>query len=86
MEVAVVSLNYLERPPGVAYDFVFTLVDSCDGFGDGRAFGRFLKDDVLQLVEEYVEDNSMDSAARQQILTWVNGLPFEDGFVSLSFG
>ncbi len=44
LDVAQVTMNYLERPEGAAYDFAYSLVDDCAATGEGHAFGWFLKE------------------------------------------
>ena len=86
LDVAQVSLDYLDRPRGAAYDFAHKLVDSCDAFGDDRAFGWFEREQLLDLANEYATDISLAEDGHGELLGWIASLPFDDeGYIHLGF-
>ena len=86
LEVAEITMNWLEAPTGAAHSFANSLVEGSDAWGPGIAFGFYSRDDLVSEARRYFESNPASPKERDQIRRWIEGLPFDDSdFVALYF-
>ena len=86
LDVTRVSMEYLARPSGAAYDFAYALVDDCEVTGDGHAFGWFLREQLEERARQYVRSRSIDRAGQQSIDDWIGSLPYDStDYIVLGF-
>ena len=86
LDVAQVTMNYLERPEGAAYDFAYDLVEECATSGEGHAFGWFMKEQLRQLASQYIDSRAIDVAGQRRIDDWLESLPYDETeYVVLGF-
>ena len=71
LDVARVSMEYLDRPSGAAYNFAYELMDDCEATGQGHAFGWFLKEQLQERAREYAESRSLGQDGQRNINDWI---------------
>lgn len=90
LDVGVVTTTMLPRPEGAAYHFAWTLPEDCDSWGEGSAFGFYLRSHLHARAADYIRDHEeldADWQAQKQILDWIENLPYDDtGYIELYFG
>ncbi len=83
MDVGKVSIEYLDRPQGLAYEFIKELACEASCVGDGNAFGFYLRSDMERKAKEFAKGNEL---AEQILMDWIASLPWgEDGYLTLTF-
>jgi len=85
LDVSVVNFCCLPRPGGITYDFVKKLNENADCSGYSNAYSLFYKDDVAMLVEEFCKDNNCSNEEKNEIMEWVEDLPWEENEIVLNF-
>ncbi len=82
LDIGIISIKYLERPGGRAYDFAWELAieASANGYmyGEGNNWGAFTQRQVLQMLDDFAETQRLDASAKAEILAWVRSLPWDD--------
>ena len=93
LDVGVVRLRYLDRPPGAAYKFAWHLAemahwdDECWQVSSGEnVFVEFDHDHMISRATEYIESDGLVSSDADQVMRWVRGLPWENGTIMLHLG
>ena len=80
LDVGIISVRYLERPHGRAYEFAWELVVEASAFGymygEGNNWGAFTQRQVLHMLDDFAERQSLDSTTKSEILEWVRALPW----------
>ncbi|MBI2872583.1 MAG: hypothetical protein HYY00_05260 [Chloroflexi bacterium] len=81
LDIGIIHIQYLARPHGWAYKFVWELAIEASGsgymHGDGNNWGPFTQRHVLQMLDEFAGDKGLDATAKAEVLAWVRSLPWE---------
>ncbi len=81
LDVGIITIQYLERPHGVAYEFAWELAyeASANGYmaGEGNNWGTFTQRQVLRMLDDFAEREGLGSTAKSDILAWVRSLPWD---------
>ena len=86
LEVAQITMNWLDAPTGAAHAFANGLLEGSDAWGPGLAFGFYSRDDLVSEARRYCEQNPTSAEQRDEIRRWIEGLPYDKSdFVALYF-
>ena len=78
-----VSIEYLPRPEGLAYEFAVQLACEASCVDDGNAFGFYLRSEMEERAKEFAKENPL---AEDILMDWVASLPWgEDNYLTLTF-
>jgi hypothetical protein len=81
LDIGIISISYLERPQGEAYEFAWALAIEASGsgymYGEGNNWAPFTQRRVLRMLDEFAERNGLDQSGRTQILQWLQSLPWD---------
>ena len=81
LDIGIITINYLERPRGNTYQFVWELAHEASAYGymhgDGNNWGAFTQRQVLHMPDQFAEKQTLDPSARAEILAWVRSLPWD---------
>lgn len=81
LDIGIISIRYLERPQGVAYEFARELAAeaSVNGYmyGEGNNWGAFTQRQVIEMLDRFVEREALDSDATAEVLAWIQSLPWD---------
>ena len=82
LDVGIISIQYLPRPRGPAYDFAWELADEAQISGymssEGNNWAAFTQREVLLLLEERVRRKTLGAVAEVEILMWIRSLPWDE--------
>lgn len=85
-DVGAVSIRYLERPHGAAYDFIQHLAANATCWGEGNAFGFYLKEEMAREAETCVAQEKGGPGQLAEIVAWMETLPWDEaGYLALTF-
>jgi len=85
-DVGTVSIKYLERPPGIAYEFIKHLAENSSCVGEGNAFGFYLRSELEEEAREFLTRMNASPEQFGEIEKWMNSLPWDDdGYLALTF-
>lgn len=89
LDIGIISIRYLDRPSGRAYDFAWELAEhaSVHGYmwGEGNNWGPFQKDEVRQMLDQFAAREGLTPEEKAQVWAWVESLPWEDDLIELHF-
>ncbi len=81
LDIGIISINYLERPRGRAYEFAWELAVEASAFGymhgEGNNWEAFTQRQVLHMLDDFAERQKLDASAKAEILAWVKSLPWD---------
>ncbi len=91
LDVGTVRINYLPRPSGATYRFAWHLAkerddDAWQVFTGENVFTEFEFDHLIVRAADYIASEGLDSVAAHQVMRWVRGLPWRDGYIMLHLG
>ncbi len=88
LDIGIISIRYLERPQGVAYEFAWELAAeaSVNGYmyGEGNNWGAFTQRQVLGMLDRFAEREALDATG--EVLAWVQSLPWDGWRDNLALG
>jgi len=84
-DVGVMNVEYLERPRGIVYEFIVELAISAGCSGEGNAFGFFSRDEMKEYAEDFLKDKAASQEQINEVEQWIEGLPWDDGNITLTF-
>lgn len=89
LDIGIISIQYLERPHGIAYRFAWELAveASTDGYmhGDGNNWGAFSRRQVRRMLDSFARQEALTQEQKTEIQSWVNSLPWDGANVELHF-
>ena len=89
LDIGIISITYLDRPLGRAYDFAQELAQQTiwDGYmsGNGNSWGPFTRDGVMKRLEEFSIEHSLSTQEQAEVREWVESLPWNDGSLDFHF-
>ena len=80
MDIGIISINYLQRPRGVVYEFAQHM--AAEGafnaymFGEGGSWIPFSLRQTLRLLADYAREHNLSKAQREEIRRWLATLPW----------
>ena len=97
LSVGVVSIEYQHNPPGTVRNFLGSLVDAPDigifspegasgywcGMLDDEGLLGIHQDEITARAEDWCAAGKIPDAARAELMAWLAGLPWKDGFARL---
>lgn len=88
IDVGIVKINYLERPPRPIYDFLWNLAEDFDhdtwgGSWEGNAFLEIMRRRMLSKARAYVKGKGLSQEDSDKLKAWVRGLPWDGDTVML---
>ena len=89
LDIGIISITYLDRPEGRAYDFAQELAESSalDGYmqGDGNSWAPFTRGGVMRRLEEFSKRHSLSVQEQTEVRAWVESLPWDGDLIELHF-
>jgi hypothetical protein len=86
LDVGVVSIEYLERPQGAAYEFIQHLAAVASCIGEGNAFGFYLREEMEEEAKGFLARMEASPEQVAEIEKWIEKLPWdESGYLTLAF-
>lgn len=89
LDVGVISIRYLERPSGHAYEFAWEMAVEASGSGymsgEGNNWGYFERDDVRELLDGFSAREKLSAEERESVWAWVESLPWKGDGIELHF-
>lgn len=81
------AIEYLQCPPGIAYEFAASLALNANRIGEGVAVDIYLREEMEQAIEVFVTRREASPEQVSEIKTWVDSLPWDaSDAVALGFG
>ena len=75
LDIGIISVSYLPRPSGVAYEFACELAEletsAGYGWGEGHSWGWIEREEVSALAESFATERGLAATER----AWVASLP-----------
>ena len=89
MDVGVVDIEYLETPRRPVSGFLSELAgedldEGWIGGWDGNVFLQIFQEDLERRAREYASEQGLSQDDVDKLLSWVGGLPWKDGAISLN--
>ena len=89
LDIGIMSVQVLERPRGVTYEFAkeLALEASVAGTmsGAGNSVGYFTKPHVGHLLYEYAAEHNFTDEETAEVWAWVESLPWDGHGIELYF-
>ena len=90
LDIGIISIQYLDRPRGNAYNFALEMAveASVHGYmrGEGNNWGYFSKDEVRGLLDVFAVSQGLRQEEKVGVWGWVESLPWLPGdFIELHF-
>ena len=89
LDIGIISIEYLERPSDIAYEFAWELaVEASTGgymYGEGNNWGPFTRRRVRRLLESFSQQRSLTQEQTAEIQSWVDSLPWDGDDIELHF-
>jgi len=81
LDIGIISITYLPRPRGIAYDFAWEMAHeaSVSGYmhGDDNNWGAFSQRQVLEMLEDFATRRNLPDLVKADILAWLRSLPWD---------
>ena len=81
LDIGIISITYLERPRGFAYEFAkeMAVEASVAGYmhGEGNNWGAFTQRQVLGMLDEFANHRNLPDLVKADILAWLRSLPWD---------
>ena len=79
LDIGIISVSYLPRPSGVAYEFACELAEletsAGYGWGEGHSWGWIEREEVSALAESFARERGLAAPERASVRAWVASLP-----------
>ncbi|MFQ5814453.1 MAG: hypothetical protein ACE5I2_14845 [Anaerolineae bacterium] len=89
LDIGIISIRYLERPQGRAYEFAWELAEeaSVHGYmhGEGNSWGAFSKEQVRSMLDDFAGHHHLSQDAKAQVWAWAESLPWDGEDIELHF-
>ncbi|MBI4216236.1 MAG: hypothetical protein HY687_02410 [Chloroflexi bacterium] len=86
LDVGKVTIEYLERPEGLAYEFGYEMATTAQAWGEGNALGFYLRRDLLRQARAFARQSNATPEETAALVHWVRGLPWDGGgYTALTF-
>ena len=89
LDIGIINIQYLDRPSGHAYRFMWDLAVEASAWGymhgEGNNWGYFEKCQVARLLLDFSLSNALTRLERREVWAWVQSLPWEDNEIELHF-
>ena len=80
------DIEYLQRPGGIAYEFITYLAANANRVGHGCALGFYLKAEMETTAKTFCDRHDSEPEERQEVNDWIETLSWdEDGRLALAF-
>ena len=91
LDVGVVSINYLERPVGSTYDFLWYLnfnAEEADWItgSEGSTFIEIARETMDEQVRRFQSENKLSQNGFERVRHWIDSLPWKGDVIMLHFG
>ncbi len=84
--VGKLNIEYLQRPGGIAYEFITYLAANANRIGHGCALGFYLKAEMERTAKGFCDRREAEPEEREEVNKWMESLPWnENGFLALAF-
>ncbi len=88
LDIGVVNINYLDRPIGTTYDFLWYLnvnAEEADWI-TGAERSTFIRETMDKQVRRFQSENKLAQNALDRIQRWIAALPWKGEVIMLHFG
>ena len=80
LDIGIIHITYLERPPGMAYKFAWEMAieASTNGYmhGEGNNWALFTQRRALKMLEEFALEQKLADDVKEGIFQWLRSLPW----------
>ena len=88
LDVGVVRVSYLERPPQPIYDFLWELAtdtgdDAWGGAWEGNAFIELTRRQMLSRARSFARKRGLNQVEIGRLHTWIKSLPWDGDTIML---
>ena len=88
LDVGVVQVDYLARPDGSAYHFLWHLNENADeadwnGSSAENTFVQYTRETLWAQLHDYASGNDLSESERHGLRSWIDGLPWKDDLIML---
>ena len=89
LDIGIMSVEYLERPRGITYEFAWGLAAEANirGYmgGGSNSWGPFTKGEVRLMLDGFAERRDLTQDQIVEVQAWVESLPWEGDGIELHF-
>ena len=89
LDIGIISIRYLERPLGVAYEFAWELAAEANAFaymgGPGNSYGPFNRGQLSRMLQSFAQQRSLTQEQISEIQSWIDSLPWNGDDIELHF-
>lgn len=89
LDIGIISIVYLERPQGRAYEFAWELATEANvsGYmgGEGNSWGPFTKTQIRRMLRRFAKEEALSRDEEREIWAWVESLPWDGENIELHF-
>ena len=91
LDIGVVNINYLDRPIGTIYDFLWYLNVNAEEAewltgAEGSTFIEITRETMDEQVRKFQSENKLAQNALERIQRWIGSLPWKGDVIMLHFG
>ncbi len=88
LDVGVVQVDYLPRPVGPAYRFLWHLNENADeadwnGSTAENTFVQYTRETLRAELDDYASRNDLSESEQHGLRRWLDGLPWKDDLIML---
>ena len=88
LDVGVIQVDYLPRPVGQAYRFLWYLNENADGADwNGstaeNTFAQYTRETLWAQLRDYASRNDLSESERRGLRRWIDDLPWKDDLITL---
>ena len=80
MDVGIISIEVLERPGGIVYEFMehMAIEGAPDAymFGEGDSWIPFTERQAMTMLDEFAQERGLLPEERQEVHEWLTSLPW----------
>lgn len=89
LDIGIISMQFLERPRGIAYEFAWELAAEANAFGymggPDNSYGPFTRRRVRRMLRNFAERKSLSQEQTAEIESWIDSLPWDGDDIELHF-
>ena len=88
LDVGVVQVDYLARPVGPSYRFLWHLNENAheadwNGSSAENTFVQYTRDTLLEQANEFVSRSELTESDKDELRVWIDSLPWNDDVIML---
>lgn len=85
IDYGVMQVQWKPRPGDPIYDFLWTLAEHAECTSSGSVYGCFQRKEVEDIAASYAKAKALTPEGEQAILNWIEALPWDEDYITLTF-